>query len=303
VFNPTSGFVVTTPAGSGPAFFIFDSESGQVTAWNPAANPIASGQSTGTVEFSSPTAVYKGLTLATSDEGKFLYAANFHDGTVDVFNDQFHPVSMAGGFTDPKLPPGYAPFGIQDIHNLIYVTYAKQDAAKHDDIAGPGHGFIDIYTPDGFLSERLASRGVLNSPWGLTIAPASFGRFAGQLLVGNFGNGRINAFDPFVSNRFLGQLRGPNNKPITIDDLWALKVGTATTGGSQTVLFSAGINDEHDGLLGSLNASSSASRANSQGQSNNRWDGVNLGAHRPAARITLIQREGQGPFQPRPSRR
>jgi uncharacterized protein (TIGR03118 family) len=256
VFNPTGRFVVTTPAGSGPALFVFDSESGQISAWNPAADPITSGQSMGTLEYSSPTAVYKGLTLATGDDGAFLYAANFHDGTVDVFNSRFHHVSLPGGFTDPTLPGGYAPFGIQDIHNLIYVTYAKQNVAKHDDVSGPGHGFIDIYTPDGFLVERLASRGVLDSPWGMAIAPSSFGRFAGKLLVGNFGNGRVNVFDPFVPERFLGQLEGPDTKPITIDDLWALKVGTATTGGTQTMLFSAGINDENDGLIGSLNPSS-----------------------------------------------
>jgi uncharacterized protein (TIGR03118 family) len=260
VWNPTSGFVVTTTAGSGPAFFIFDSESGQITAWNPVADPIASGMSTGTPEHSSPTAVYKGLTLAQGDGGTFLYAANFHDGTVDVFNSQFQPVTTMppGAFTDPSLPAGYAPFGIQDLHNLIYVTYAKQDTNKHDDVAGPGHGFIDIYTPDGFLVERLASRGTLDSPWGMAIAPSTpaFGRFAGMLLVGNFGNGRINVFDPFKPDHFLGQLTNAQHRPITIPDLWSLKVGTAATGGTTTVLFSAGINNEHDGLLGSINPSS-----------------------------------------------
>jgi uncharacterized protein (TIGR03118 family) len=258
VFNPTDGFVVTTPAASAPAIFIWASESGQISAWNPGPDPIdpSSGVTTGTVEFTSPTAVYKGLTLATSDQGTFLYAANFHDGTVDVFDSQFQSVSMPGGFTDPTLPAGYAPFGIQDIHNLIYVTYAQQDAAKHDPVAGPGHGFIDIYTPDGFLVERLASRGVLNSPWGMAIAPTSFGSFAGKLLVGNFGSGHISVINPFAPGGSLGQLQGPNNKAITINDLWALKVGTATTGGTGTVLFSAGINNEADGLLGSLNPSS-----------------------------------------------
>jgi uncharacterized protein (TIGR03118 family) len=256
VFNPTSGFVVTTAAGSGAAAFIFDSESGQITAWNPTADPITSGLSTGTLEYSSPTAVFKGLTLAQGDDGPLLYAANFHDGTVDVFNSQFQPVTVPGGFTDPSLPAGYAPFGIQDIDNLIYVTYAKQDAQKHDDVAGPGHGFIDVYTPNGFLVERLASRGPLDSPWGMAIAPSSFGPFAGMLLVGNFGDGRINVFDPFKPKHFLGQLMNAHNKPITIQDLWGLKVGTSSTGGTQTVLFSAGIHNQNDGLLGSINPSS-----------------------------------------------
>jgi uncharacterized protein (TIGR03118 family) len=171
-----------------------------------------------------------------------------------VFNDQFQPVQLAGDFKDPSWPAGYAPFGIQQLHDLIYVTYAKQNALKHDDVAGPGHGFIDIYTLDGFLIERLASRGTLNSPWGLEIAPPDFGPFAGKLLVGNFGDGRINVFDPFTPQRFRGQLRYDQLRP-SIDDLWALPTGTAFTGGTHTLLFTAGIADEHDTLLGSINPS------------------------------------------------
>jgi uncharacterized protein (TIGR03118 family) len=254
VFNPTPGFVVTSPTGSGPAPFIFASESGQITAWNPVADPITAGMSTGQVEFSSPTAVYKGLTLATGGEGTFLYASNFHDGRVDVFNNQFQPMQLAGDFSDPSLPDGYAPFGIQALHDLIYVSYAKQNSLQHDDVAGPGHGFVDVYTLDGFLVKRLDSRGTLNSPWAMAIAPAGFGPFAGMLLVGNFGDGRINVFDPFSSHRFLGQLADEHHRAITIDDLWGLHVGTASTGGTHTLLFSAGINDEHDGLLGSINS-------------------------------------------------
>lgn len=254
VFNPTTGFVVTTSMGSAPANFIFVSEAGQLSAWSAAANPPTAGMATGAPEFSSPTAVYKGLALATGTSGTFLYATNFHDGTVDVFNNQFQLVTSPGGFRDPRIPLGYAPFGIAALHGLIYVSYAEQNAQAHDDVAGPGHGFIDVYTPDGFLLERLASRGALNSPWGMTIAPSNFGRFGGDLLVGNFGNGRINVFDPF-SGRFLGPLEGTGGAPLSIDGLWGLTVGTASTGGTQTVLFSAGINHEADGLLGSLNPS------------------------------------------------
>jgi uncharacterized protein (TIGR03118 family) len=252
VFNPTSGFVVTTPAGSGAAPFIFSAEAGQISAWNPAADPVTNGASTATVKFSSPTAVYKGLTIATTDAGTFLYASNFHDGTVDVFNSSFQLVHLAGDFTDPRLPPGYAPFGIQNINGLIYVSYALQNAAKHDDVAGTGHGFIDIYTNNGFLVKRLVSRVDLDSPWGLAEAPAGFGPFGGDLLVGNFGNGRIHAFGLF-SGVPRGALLNERRKPIQIDDLWALKFGTATTGGTGTLLFSAGINDEKDGLVGSIN--------------------------------------------------
>ena len=252
VFNPTSGFVVTSSAGSGPALFVFSAEAGQISAWSPAADPIVKGTSTAQVEFSSPTAVYKGLTIATTDDGTFLYASNFHDGTVDVLNSGFQLVHLAGDFTDPRLPPGYAPFGIQNIDGLIYVSYALQNAAKHDDVAGTAHGFIDIYTSNGFLIKRLVSRVDLNSPWGLAEAPAGFGPFGGDLLAGNFGNGRIHAFGLF-SGVPRGALLNEQRQPIQIDDLWALKFGTATTGGTGTLLFSAGINDEKDGLVGSIN--------------------------------------------------
>ncbi|MBO0731667.1 MAG: TIGR03118 family protein [Acidimicrobiaceae bacterium] len=250
VFNSTSGFVVSSSSGSGPAAFITDSESGQITGWNPAA-----GLNNAVLEFSSRTAVYKGLAIATGDQGTFLYAANFHDRSVDVFNSSFQPTQMPGGFTDPSIPSNYAPFGIQDIHNLIYVSYAQQDASGHDDVPGIGHGFIDVYTPDGFLVQRLAKHGLLNSPWGMAIAPSTFGQFAGKLLVGNFRDGRINVFDP-VSGRFMGQVKDTQGKPITIPGLWALTPGTATQGGTGTIIFSAGINDENDGLVGSLNPAS-----------------------------------------------
>jgi uncharacterized protein (TIGR03118 family) len=237
VFNPTSGF--------GGAKFIFSSESGQITAWQP------SNGTTAAIEYSSPTAVYKGLTMATGFEGTFLYATNFHDGTVDVFNTNFQKVRLLGGFSDPSIPAGYAPFGIQEINGFVYVTYALQNGEKHDDVAGPGHGFIDIYTPDGFRIERLASAGALDSPWGMALAPAGFGPFGGALLVGNFGDGHISVFHP-LAPLFLGQLADEHGMPIAIEGLWALHFGTPTTAGTGTLLFSAGINDEQDGLVGSI---------------------------------------------------
>jgi len=167
VFNPTSGFVVTSRAGSGPALFIFSAEAGQISAWSPAADPFMTGNATARVEFSSQTAVYKGLAIARTEDHTFLYASNFHDGTVDVFNSRFHKVHLDGNFRDPAIPAGYAPFGIQELDGHLYVTYALQNATKHDDVSGPGHGFIDIFTNNGFLIKRLASRGALNSPWGL----------------------------------------------------------------------------------------------------------------------------------------
>jgi uncharacterized protein (TIGR03118 family) len=251
VFNPTGGFVVKSKAGKGPALFIFSSESGHIIAWNPKADPIVNGASTAQVEFSSKTAVYKGLAIGNIGRGTFLYASNFHDNRVDVFNSRFHRVHL-GGFRDRSLPPGYAPFGIQEINGLLYVSYALQDADKKDDVAGPGHGFIDVYTNFGVLVKRLVSRGDLNSPWGLTLAPAGFGPFGGDLLVGNFGDGLIHAYNP-ANGLPGGALLNEKHQPIQIDGLWGLIFGTATTGGTGTLLFSAGINDEADGLVGSIN--------------------------------------------------
>lgn len=250
VFNPTTGFVVTGTAGSGPAAFIFDSESGQITAWSPKADPANA-----LVQVSSPTAVYKGLAIAATDQGTFLYATNFNAGTVDVFNSTFQQVNLLGSFHDPAMPRGYAPFGIQEINGLLYVTYALQDAAKHDDVAGPGFGFVDIFTTNGLFVKRLASHGVLNAPWGLAQAPAGFGSFGGDLLVGNFGNGRINAFNP-ITGRFAGSMFSDQGRPVRIDGLWGLDFGTAATGGTNTLLFSSGPNGQADGLIGSINPAS-----------------------------------------------
>jgi uncharacterized protein (TIGR03118 family) len=254
VFNPTNEFLVTSKTASGPATFIFASESGQITAWSKKADPVsAAGTSTGQLEFTSKSAVYKGLAMATDDNQPFLYAANFHDRKVDVFNSTFQPVHHPGAFQDASIPADFAPFGIQQIEGLLYVTYAKQQPGGHDDMSGPGNGFIDVFRPDGTMVKRLASHGTLNSPWGMTLAPHGFGPFGDRLLVGDFGDGRINVFNPH-SGTFEGQLKAEGGKAITIDDLWGLHFGTSTTGGPNTLLFSAGINDEKDGLVGSINA-------------------------------------------------
>jgi uncharacterized protein (TIGR03118 family) len=253
VFNPTNGFVLKSKAGKGPALFIFSSESGHIIAWSPVADPAVNGKATAQVKFSSHRgAVFKGLAIASTRFGTFLYATDFHNGRVDVFNSRFHLVHSPGGFRDRHLPRGYAPFGIRAIDGFIYVTYAKQDADRKDDVAGRGHGFIDVFTAGGFLVKRLVSRGALDSPWGLEVAPRGFGPFGGKLLVGNFGDGRIHAYGLF-SGRPDGALRTKHHKPITIDGLWALQVGTATTGGTGTLLFSAGLNGEADGLVGAIN--------------------------------------------------
>jgi uncharacterized protein (TIGR03118 family) len=249
VFNGTTDFVVSQGNASGAAQFLFATEDGTIAGWNStvnAKNAILA------VDNSAGGAVYKGLTLGSNASGNFLYAANFNAGTVDVFDRTFKAAKLAGSFTDPNVPAGFAPFGIQNLGGNIYVTYAKQDAAKHDDVSGAGNGFVSVFDTNGNLIRRVASAGTLNSPWGLALAPSGFGTFSQALLVGNFGDGRINAFNA-TTGAFLGQLQDTNDSPITIDDLWGLRFGNGGTAGPTTTLFfSAGIQDEQHGLLGTL---------------------------------------------------
>ena len=261
VFNGGAGFVVANGAAQGPARFIFASEDGTISGWNPAVPPPpTSTHAQVAVDNSASGAVYKGLAIAVTSVGDRLYATNFHAGTVDVFDASFHAVP--GGFTDPDLPAGYAPFGIRALGGVIYVTYALQDADKHDDVAGVGHGFVNAFDTDGHLLRRVASRGRLNSPWGLALAPADFGQFGGNLLVGNFGDGHINAFDleRFEGNGELqerGQLHAANGAPVAIDGLWALAFGNgAGAGPTNALFFTAGPFDEEHGLFGKVVATS-----------------------------------------------
>jgi uncharacterized protein (TIGR03118 family) len=248
VFNPTGDFVVTVDHKSAPANFIFDSESGRITAWS---NTVSG--TTASVEFTDKSAVYKGLAIAQRGGASFLYAANFHGGRIDVFNSKFAKVASPGGFDDANIPAGYAPFNIQALGGKLYVTYAEQDPARHDDVAGPGHGFVDVYDTGGHLLGRLVTRGDLNSPWGLAIAPADFGAFSGDLLVGNFGDGAIHAYDP-TTGAAQGQLMNTDGNPIAIDSLWGLRFGNGTTGTPNSLLFTAGIGGEAHGLFGEITA-------------------------------------------------
>jgi uncharacterized protein (TIGR03118 family) len=254
VFNPTPGFVVRSGDASGPARFIFDSEAGLVTGWNPAVPPpVPSTQAQ--VGASVPDAIYKGLAIATTPAGTFLYGADFHHARIDVFDQGFNLVHLSGSFTDPQIPHGYAPFNIQELGGQLYVAYAKQDAQAEDEVAGPALGFVDVYSTSGQLLRHLIEHGQLNAPWGLALAPAGFGRFSGALLVGNFGNGRINAYDP-SSGEFLGRLRHEDGSPIEIEGLWALRFGNGVTGTPTTLLFTAGIDDEAHGLFGAIQVAS-----------------------------------------------
>jgi uncharacterized protein (TIGR03118 family) len=254
VFNPTAGFVVRSGDASGPARFIFDSEAGLVTGWNPAVPPpVPSTQAQ--VGASVPDAIYKGLAIATTPAGTFLYGADFHHARIDVFDQGFNLVHLSGSFTDPQIPHGYAPFNIQELGGRLYVAYAKQDAQAEDEVAGPALGFVDVYSTSGQLLRHLIEHGQLNAPWGLALAPAGFGRFSGALLVGNFGNGRINAYDQ-ATGEFLGRLRHEDGSPIEIEGLWALRFGNGVTGNPTTLLFTAGIDDEAHGLFGAIEAAS-----------------------------------------------
>jgi uncharacterized protein (TIGR03118 family) len=261
----TSGGVVIPPVGSGTptgqvfntggasAFngdlFLFASEDGTISGWRASLGTTAE-----VFKVADNANVYKGTTLISTGGHSYLLSANFRAGTIDVLKGDNAAPDFAGKFLDPNLPAGYAPFNIQLLGGRIYVTYALQDAAKHDDDPGAGHGFVTAFDMQGNFLGRVASMGTLDSPWGLAIAPASFTGFAGDLLVGNFGDGMINAFsaDPATAG-FLGLLSGNDGKPIVIDGLWGLIPGNDGSGGSsQKIYFSAGPNGEMNGLFGVL---------------------------------------------------
>ena len=255
VFNGTMDFKVSQNGKSGVSRFLFATEDGTIAGWAPNVNfgsaLIAVDNSGATDGAGDVGAVYKGLASGSTGGANYLYAANFRFATVDVFDKDFNPVTLTGSFSDPAIPAGFAPFGIQNIGGWLYVTYAKQNAAKHDDVKGPGNGFVDVFGTNGTLVRRFASGGTLNSPWGLALSPASFGNFHDHVLVGNFGDGRINAFT--LAGRFSGQLKSETSAPIQLDGLWGLRFGNGGAGGDvNTLFFAAGINDEADGLFGTL---------------------------------------------------
>jgi uncharacterized protein (TIGR03118 family) len=210
------------------------------------------------VDNSSSAAVYKGLALGSVGTAHFLYASNFRAGVVERYDTNF---ALSGSpFTDPMVPAGFAPFNVQSDADIggghpgwLWVTFAKQNEAKHDDVAGPGNGFVDLFDTSGNLLRRFAAHGHLNSPWGLAIAPAGFGPFHGRLLVGNFGDGTVNAFDLRIG-KFHGQLGDGTGRPIVNDGLWGLRFGNGVAAGGprNTLFFTAGVNHEADGLYGSI---------------------------------------------------
>lgn len=242
VINHGSGFVVSGQSGSGPAIFIFVSEDGGISGWNPTADPT---NAILVVDHGPQEAIYKGA--AISDSLDRLYVTDFHNNRVEIYDQTFTEIDTSSTFVDPTLHVGYAPFGIQSINGLIYVAYAKQDADGEDDVPGAGHGYVSVFDTNGNFIKRLISRGSLNSPWGMALAPDGFGSASGKLLVGNFGNGRINTFD-LNTGMASGPLRNSNGAILTIDGLWGLSF-------ADSVLYiTAGPDDEAHGLFAKVTA-------------------------------------------------
>ena len=277
VFNIANGsgaFPITgcSPVGASttqPAIFLFATEDGTILGWNPGVGPAHSdGSCTGLTFTGSSThaiivpsadnsasgAVYKGLAITNASGTPLLYTTDFHNGKIDVFDASFQPASTLApnAFVDPKLNKGYAPFNIVPVGDRLFVTYAVQDGDAHDDVAGQSHGIVDTYAFNGQMLARFAQHGQLNSPWGVALAPATFGEAAGKLLIGNFGNGHINIFDP-TSGEFLDKLRNTHGQALVIDGLWTLIFGNGGRGGDPNLLyFTAGPNGESDGIFGNI---------------------------------------------------
>jgi uncharacterized protein (TIGR03118 family) len=251
VSNSTGGFHLSN---GNPATFLFDSEAGTISGWNGgnAAQQV--------LDLSPEGAVFKGLAIANTSAGARLYATDFHNRRVDVWDGNWQPVHRPFQFFDPTIPRNYGPFGIQTIGSLVYVTYAETQPGSDDEAHGQGKGFVDAFdAATGIIRSKVAIRGQLNAPWGLAQAPADFGRFSGDLLVGNFGDGTIHAYRPFFGGFIYlpaGELRKAGDHSIAIDGLWALEFGTgsANSGPANSLFFTAGPNDENDGLFGKITA-------------------------------------------------
>jgi uncharacterized protein (TIGR03118 family) len=250
VFNSGAGFAISENGVSAPSRFLFVSEDGTISGWTAVVDPT---RALVAVDNSSFGSVYTGLALAADPNGhSFLYAADFRRGTIDVFDQSFRTVIRPGVFRDPNLPDGFAPFNIQNINKQLFVTYARQNEDRSDAVAGAGQGFVDVYDTGGSLVRRFASEGELDSPWGLALAPADFGPFGSALLVGNNGDGHINAYDP-GSGTFLGQIASEGGIPIAFPNLWALAFGNGHAGGdSETLFFTAGVGGDAHGLFGAI---------------------------------------------------
>jgi uncharacterized protein (TIGR03118 family) len=256
VFNSSTNpadFTVSDGTTSAPAAFLFASLTGAITGWNPAVGTGGSPPPSNTAEVAVqvPGAVYTGLALGTTNQGARLYAANFAQGRVDVWDGNWTPAAAPGAFTDRALPAGYSPFNVQVIGDRLYVAYGKADPTSGETENRAGEGAVDVYTLQGRLLQRLVTHDGLDAPWGLVRAPGGFGAFSNALLVGNFGNGRIHAYD-IRTGTMLGVVRDAGGAPIVNSGLWGLRFGNGTIGTKHTLIFAAGIDDETHGLLGAI---------------------------------------------------
>ena len=266
VYNGGGGFLIPTSAGQESALFIFDGEGGTIAAWANGSGATAVTAYDDGVANGANHAVYKGLALGTVNGANFLYATDLHNNKVDVFDTNFtKPAAMQGKFVDPTIPSGFVPFGIVALNGQLYVSYTKQDAAKHDETTGAGLGYVDVFDFSGNFVSRFASAGALNAPWGMAVAPAGFGSLAGDLLIGNFGDGKINIFAPngTALATSMGPLTVTNGGTITIPGLWSLVFGNGDSDKPLTTLFyTAGFADQTDGVFGSIAATTATAPPN-----------------------------------------
>jgi len=262
--GPVSGVIVNSVttafllAAGKQSQFMFCSEDGVISGWN---SSVDATHAIVLLDNSTNGAVYKGMAMGSTTAGPVLYVANFNSGKVEVYDANMKPIVNAGAFTNAAVPAGFAPFNIQAMNGKVFVVYAKPDAAKHDDVAGAGNGYVSVYDLSGNLLQSLIAAGNLNSPWGMAIAPATFGDFGGALLVGNFGDGKINAYNP-ATGALMGTLNDREGNPIVIPGLWSLNFGNGSKSDAATLYFTAGPNQENDGLMGSVQAAPAFTSAN-----------------------------------------
>jgi uncharacterized protein (TIGR03118 family) len=272
VYNGIATDFLLTPGN--PARFLFVTEDGTISGWNPTVDPTHA-----VIKVTTPGGVYKGVAIASRKGARFLYVTNFAKGRIEVYDSSFNRVHLGDDdhhghysgddrdghdgrdghdsdrFRDERIPRSYSPFNVQNIGGDLYVTFAKRDPATNDDVAGPGFGYVDVFSPSGRLLRRFEHGPWLNGPWGVALAPGDFGVFSHNLLVGQFGSGQIAAYD-VASGAFLGLVQDASNSPITIDGLWALSFGSGTANGGplNSLFFAAGIEDEGGGLFGAITA-------------------------------------------------
>jgi uncharacterized protein (TIGR03118 family) len=249
VYNGSQDFKIRQNGATGASAFIFAGEGGTIAGWSPTVNRTSA---VTVFDGGANGPLYKGLAIASYAGANFLYAADFRNNSVDVYNSSFARVTLLGSFRDPALPAGYAPFGIQAIGSRIYVAFAKQAASGPDEVKGAGLGVIDVFDTSGVLIKQLVMGGALNAPWGIAMAPANFGTFSGDLLVANFGDGKINAYDP-TTGAMQGTLSRADGTTIVIDGLWGLAFGNGINAQpTNTLFFTAGPADETHGLYGRI---------------------------------------------------